>query len=545
MAKVAVRRTPGIRAYWPLNEATGNTLVDSLGVHDGTARNSPPSVAGKVGTARQFVGATSKDASIPDHADFAPGSAGAFTWSFWYQRRAAGSGASEYDVISKGSGTYPFNLYQVDQRLQFRLSDGTNTPVVYPSGYNSLIYLTAPLNKWQHVAVVRDTAAGLLRLYHEGWLRDSVTDTTTGTVDNTADVYLIRQACATNAGLDIYLDDLRYYREARSAADILSAYLTAQGISSRTRTELAAGGAMRAIDVVPGTGTLIGTQSDGIYRSTNGGANWTKVQAYSTGGFYDMVYVDQAGSIFVSDHDGDTSGDIYRSTDDGATWTVVFTGTQPFSQGFTEKPSSNVRFFGEYPPNGSDPDLYKSTDGGATWSAVYTFTGYRHIHACRMDPYTSRLYVSCGDGPSGIFYSDDDGATFTEIAAAAGMKPTSIVFGSGYRLFGSDGSYNIHKTTDDVNVTEVWAGDGDQSLFFSATSVGTTHFFSGSANKVGSRPFVLYTADGGTTWVRIHQETPAEAVNDGTWYLSPNSYQGGIYGTPGRDDTNPFYLKVT
>lgn len=530
-----------------MNEATGNTLLDSLGAHDGTARNSPPSVAGKVSTARQFVGATSKDASIPHHADFSPG-VGAFTWSFWYQRRAAGSGASEYDVISKGSGTYPFNVYQVASRLQFRLSDGTHTPVVYPTGYNSGIYLTAPLNKWQHVALVRDTAAGLLRYYHEGWLRDSVTDTTTGSIDNTNDVYLIRQACAANAGLDIYLDDLRYYREARTAADILSAYLTAQGISSRTRTELAAGGAMRGIDVVPGTGTLIGTKPDGIYRSTDGGANWTKTQAYSTGGFYDLVYVDQAGNIFVADHDGDASGNIYRSTDDGATWDVVHTGTQPFSQGFTEKPSSNVRFFGEYDPTAAvnNPDLYKSTDGGATWSVVYTFTGSRHIHVCKMDPYTSRLYVSCGDaaGESGIWYSDDDGASFTAIAAAAGMKPTSIVFGDGYRLFGSDGTYNIHKTTDDATVTEVWAGDGDQSMFFSATTVGTTHYFTGSANKVGSRPLVLYTADGGATWVRIHQETPAEALNDGTWYLSPNSLDGGIYGTPGRDDTHPFYLKV-
>ena len=44
------------------------------------------------------------------------------------------------------------------------------------------------------------------------------------------------------------------------------------------------------------------------------------------------------------------------------------------------------------------------------------------MHGCAIDPFSGRLWLSHGDWPvQGVFYSDDDGRTWTPLAGASGL----------------------------------------------------------------------------------------------------------------------------
>lgn len=63
---------------------------------------------------------------------------------------------------------------------------------------------------------------------------------------------------------------------------------------------------------------------------------------------------------------------------------------------------------------------YMSLDYGVTWTTIFdTFdhiadTNAVHIHGICYDPYWERIWINCGDRVSGLWYSDDLGATWTE-----------------------------------------------------------------------------------------------------------------------------------
>lgn len=74
-------------------------------------------------------------------------------------------------------------------------------------------------------------------------------------------------------------------------------------------------------------------------------------------------------------------------------------------------------FFGEYGPQSSfGKSVYRSADGGMNWEEVYRIFGtkIKHIHACKWDPYTNRIWVLTGDfnGQSYLICADKN---FSEV----------------------------------------------------------------------------------------------------------------------------------
>ncbi|UXI69080.1 WD40/YVTN/BNR-like repeat-containing protein [Tahibacter amnicola] len=118
--------------------------------------------------------------------------------------------------------------------------------------------------------------------------------------------------------------------------------------------------------LVGGSGKCTGGSSSGsgVYRTTDGGATWTRV--ISTGNSMDIVFHPGNGNIAYAAVNG--SG-VHKSTDGGVTWTVL-AGGMPAS-------ASNVRLAMApsdsntlYALAGSPVGLYKTTDAGATWTKV-------------------------------------------------------------------------------------------------------------------------------------------------------------------------------
>lgn len=132
------------------------------------------------------------------------------------------------------------------------------------------------------------------------------------------------------------------------------------------------------------TGTFLAGASNGLWRSSDGGASWTQVPGpggvFPGRNFYDAKWNPGSTSVVYTAQGNATTGNgVYKSTDDGATWSVAGTG-QPASSAIGKTklslsaaaPGTIYAVFGGFgfgpggnPANGP---LYRSTDSGATWT---------------------------------------------------------------------------------------------------------------------------------------------------------------------------------
>ncbi|MEO5570193.1 MAG: T9SS type A sorting domain-containing protein [Bacteroidia bacterium] len=209
---------------------------------------------------------------------------------------------------------------------------------------------------------------------------------------------------------------------------------------------------------------LILAASNGIYRTIDGGANWTNVQA--GGMFYDLEFnAGNPSTVYAVNGDN-----FYRSTDGGATWNI-YGGTLAFSGDRvsveTTPADTNVVYVWDlgnqfyYSANGGasftlrgtpgctpygyyddvisvspvdENTLYagglnvaKSTNGGVSWNTITDWNGfpspdYTHAdhHAIEFFPGSNTNVFVVNDG--GIFKTTNGGTVWTDITAGIGIS---------------------------------------------------------------------------------------------------------------------------
>lgn len=111
--------------------------------------------------------------------------------------------------------------------------------------------------------------------------------------------------------------------------------------------------------------------SGAIYRSTDGGLNWSQVHSDTATGFSDVEFVnDQVGGATRND------GVILRTTDGGDTWlpAVVNLPAPIVMTSLTFRPDG-IGFATGYRTDGLSGYVFISTDGGATWFENYNTSG--------------------------------------------------------------------------------------------------------------------------------------------------------------------------
>jgi photosystem II stability/assembly factor-like uncharacterized protein len=172
---------------------------------------------------------------------------------------------------------------------------------------------------------------------------------------------------------------------------------------------------------------------NGMYRSTDAGATWARI------GLEDSR---QIGRILVDPHDAKTllvavlghaygpndMRGVYRSTDGGATWTrTLFRDRDTGAIDLAADPAMRVVYaslwqtrrppWSVYPPsNGPGSGLYKSADGGVTWNPVRGNGFPSHdlgkigLAVAQSDP--NRVYAIADAQDGGLYRSDDAGATW-------------------------------------------------------------------------------------------------------------------------------------
>src|ERR1700693_2816261 len=267
-----------------------------------------------------------------------------------------------------------------------------------------------------------------------------------------------------------------------------------------------ASGAMRtnyvaAISVVQSSTLLAGTLGSGVYRSADNAGTWTLSDAGLDIAIVTSLLADPGtpGTVYASAFDG-----VYKSADGGGTWLALSNGfpIAPVSALASRSGNPRTLFAATF---GSG--VWKSTDGGGTWTSSAQGLTHPFVSSLAVDPSNS-LTLYAGTNHSGtssqrVFKSSDGGATWTQTSLDAGQNPITFL------------AVNPANASQVIAISES-ARDNYQSLDAGKTwSVITTNSSCGGVNTIFFDPAGSILSVGGTAGLCRSSDVGK------TWTLTP------------------------
>jgi photosystem II stability/assembly factor-like uncharacterized protein len=272
--------------------------------------------------------------------------------------------------------------------------------------------------------------------------------------------------------------------------------------------------------------TVYAACTDGLYRTTDAGANWTRILALT---YVSDVVINAKNNqqiVAAVGNLANTQKGIWRSGDGGATWTKITTGLPASIQGMTKM--DNMPTVGNRDTiiasigvaESSSADLYRSSDFGLTWASL---SGSGHVqwqhwcaHCVEIKPSNSdsllyggvklRAYKVSATSASGIITIHDD---IHDIQVDPILK--NIVYaacdGGMYRSTNGGGTFSSISTG--LAATQFY-----QTLGVSATD---PNFIVGGLQDNG----VYRTTNGGTSWATA----PGNYADGASCFVDPSNDQ--------------------
>lgn len=280
------------------------------------------------------------------------------------------------------------------------------------------------------------------------------------------------------------------------------------------------------------TMAFAGSERTGIYISSNAGASWSRSNSGLTSYNINSMAI-KGSSVFVSA----SYQDVFRSDDNGSTWISASSGlTSPAA----ELKADSTRVLAITTGAISMPSgLFQTVDNGLNWTEIpTTFSSMSTVS------YTStKLYVGTYGGI--IYYSNDNGLTWSGISAGLPPIKISAILISGTDLFaGTDGS-GVYKSIDNgmswnlvgPGITNVYITDlRQQGGVIYASTWGSGVFVSGDAGASWSS----YNGLGNEYVRKLSVETAkVYAATDAGVYTAPLATTGIQGNNPGDVDVYP------
>ncbi len=121
-----------------------------------------------------------------------------------------------------------------------------------------------------------------------------------------------------------------------------------------------------AIDAYNANHIIIGSPGGGVWKTSDGGANWSVLTDNLSNIYVSALTIDPVNSSIY--YWGSTSGIIFKSTDAGATWNQFADTGSGVVNKILINPYDTSKMFCSSQYDG----VYKSTDGGVNWSSIHS-----------------------------------------------------------------------------------------------------------------------------------------------------------------------------
>jgi photosystem II stability/assembly factor-like uncharacterized protein len=187
--------------------------------------------------------------------------------------------------------------------------------------------------------------------------------------------------------------------------------------------------------VVTPDGSIVAALFDGLARGTGDGCAWQFPERELT----DVVVIDQAAhptnpeALFAVTSSGGIDNSVYASTDQGLTWAPTGDPIEPIlfeAIAVAPRDPSRIYLSGAYPPMRDVPRMpfvHRSTDSGVTWER-FAFADFgmndRNIHLLGVDPNDAAhvlMHVQSEDDDR-IVRSTDGGETWAVVASMPSVE---------------------------------------------------------------------------------------------------------------------------
>jgi len=206
-------------------------------------------------------------------------------------------------------------------------------------------------------------------------------------------------------------------------------------------TSLTGAGQIWAVAINPVSQSTIyaGSNTTGIWKSTNMGLNWTQMNSGLTNLTVQTMAISNSNPniLYCGTSQAGAGAGIYKSSDAGASWTQINSGIVETSVGVQaiaiDYTNPNVAYVAIFDGLVDSPTgLYKTTNGGTNWNPAVNGIGtIKNILSIAINPLNPNV-VYCGTsfnivtqmGPSRIYKSLNAGDSWTEASTGLPSLPT-------------------------------------------------------------------------------------------------------------------------
>jgi uncharacterized protein (TIGR03437 family) len=233
---------------------------------------------------------------------------------------------------------------------------------------------------------------------------------------------------------------------------------------------------------VRGKAVFAGTQGGGVYRTTDSGVTWTRVN----NGLTNIVNALAVSGTTIFAGTGGVGG-VYRTTDNGGNWTAI-------SNGLT---NTNVRslvavgttlFAGT-----SGGGVFRTTDSGNIWTQVNN--GLTSLNVQGLAAIGTTIFAGTQGG--GVYRTADNGANWELVNNGLTNSTVNALAVSGTTLFAGTSGGGVFRTPDNgANWTQI--NNGLTNTFVQGFGV------SGTALYAGTSGGAFRTIDNGANWTAVN-----------------------------------------